>query len=622
VRQPAAAPRPPTASSEATLSPTFDFAATAAARKVHGELMSTVASFAATTQGRDRLRRLPFLPDAASAQAMACKVMEAKAVVAPLDRERVRSLLGRLAPVPDPPARQVAGRLVACESEEIRAAWERRGLHRFARLCGPEGLRQADGYDLVVCLYEDGVDVSGDSLVELPASAPIEEVAPESALAWLEAHREALGAAATLAQTFAKPTCANEALLILEESRRAHTTPKALRRQVEDVRREVDALVRERTAGLTVSGTDVLQSLGGRLPQAVQAAVDQALAEGARRLQERTGCSFQPYVAGSPVQVDDDEVEAVELQLEARGHVDTFLRLGRAAKALAALRPRLETELAAWREFELAFTLGCLAHHYDLHPARFGPGLRFEASVHLDLAGPDKAHAQRIAYRLGEGEPVALLTGANSGGKTTLLEHILQVVLMARMGLPVVGEGVEVPWVDEVHYVTARRSLDAGAFESFLKAFLPVSLGDRRRLVLADEVEAVTEAEAAARILGCFLDRLHASGSLAVVVSHMAPRILAHTGAPVRVDGIEATGLDSRNRLVVDRNPRLGRLARSTPELIVQRLAATAKGPARELYADLLSRFQAATPDPAPASTRVRRRPAKGSRTPAGDMHK
>lgn len=586
------------------------FLATAAARKVRDEVIAHLVPFAATAQGRERLRHLRFLPDARTAEASARAILQEAGRFAALDRETVRALLARIGPGVEPPARQQPGRLVVCESEEIREGWEVRGLHKHVRLAGPEGLRQAEDYDLVVFLYEEGTTVDAESLVELPADAPVCEIAPEAVLAWFTANRAAIAATAELSRLLASPTVAGDAVRLMEEAQRAHTTPVALRRHVEEVRLEVDRLVRERTAGVTVSGADVLESLGRRLPPALQKAVDGALAEGARMLQERTGCTLQPYRAGSPVQVDEDDVEEAERGLAARGHVESFLRLGRAAKALAALRPALEAEFAAWRDFEVRFALGSFALHHGLHPARFGSRLRFESSVHLDFAAD--GNAQRIAYRLGDKEPVALLTGANSGGKTTLLEHILQLMLMARLGLPVVGEGVEVPWVDEVHYVTARRSLDAGAFESFLKAFLPVALGDRRRLILADEVEAVTEAEAASRIVGCFLDRLHVSGSLAVVVSHMAPQILRHTSAPVRVDGIEATGLDSRNRLIVDRNPVLGKLARSTPELIVQRLAATAKGPAKELFAELLSRFApAATTEPTTANAPATRPPTR-----------
>ena len=44
-----------------------------------------------------------------------------------------------------------------------------------------------------------------------------------------------------------------------------------------------------------------------------------------------------------------------------------------------------------------------------------------------------------------------------------------------------------------------------------------------------------------------------------------------------RVDGIEAKGLNEDMELIVDHNPVLGRLANSTPELIIERLAKTQK---------------------------------------------
>ena len=45
--------------------------------------------------------------------------------------------------------------------------------------------------------------------------------------------------------------------------------------------------------------------------------------------------------------------------------------------------------------------------------------------------------------------------------------------------------------------------------------------------------------------------------------------------ALTRIDGIEAKGLTAEFDLIVDHNPVLGRLANSTPELIVEKMANT-----------------------------------------------
>jgi dsDNA-specific endonuclease/ATPase MutS2 len=112
------------------------------------------------------------------------------------------------------------------------------------------------------------------------------------------------------------------------------------------------------------------------------------------------------------------------------------------------------------------------------------------------------------------------------------------------------------------------------------------------KLVLADELESITEPGASAKIIACMLDELNRLGSMAVFVSHLAEEIEKLAETPVRVDGIEASGLDSENNLIVRRTPRYNYLARSTPELILDRLVRTTTGAEHEFYSRLLSKFK------------------------------
>ncbi|HUR26431.1 MAG TPA: helix-hairpin-helix domain-containing protein [Candidatus Thermoplasmatota archaeon] len=570
-----------------------EFLATPPSRKLHDEVLAKLLAHASTSAGKNRLRLLGPLPTPEEAERHAAKVLQHKATVAALDRDAVRAALRRLSRPTAPQPRLDPTRLVVCETDEIHDRLLSLGVHQWVTLAGARDLERAPGFDLVAYVYEDGTDLDGfDNVVEVPASAGLGEVAPNAVLAWAAHNRQAIEACQRLAKLTGKPSKAGDALAALGEATKAGVTPAQLRKQADAIARELDLELRTQVATLQLSGRDVLEALGKKIPAALQAVLDAALAEGRRRLLERTGHDGQPFAAAFPFAVDEEEMDRIERRIETVGRMETFQAQVRLARRLDGLRQALEQEAEGWLAFDAEFALGCFALENGLHAATFGDDLAFDASIHLDLAAtPD---VQRIAYRLGGPHPVALLTGANSGGKTTLLEHVGQLVLMARLGLPVVGEGVRVPWVDELHYVTARRSLDAGAFESFLRTFLPVVHGGRRRLVLADEVEAVTELEAAGRILGFVVDRLarDCPGSLAIVVSHMAPQVLRHVTQPVRVDGIEATGLDEEWRLIVDRTPRMGHFARSTPELIVQRLAATAKGPDQALYADLLALFR------------------------------
>jgi len=79
---------------------------------------------------------------------------------------------------------------------------------------------------------------------------------------------------------------------------------------------------------------------------------------------------------------------------------------------------------------------------------------------------------------------------------------------------------------------------------------------------------------------------------MAVFVSHLAEDVRRYVETPVRVDGIEAEGLDENNNLRVNRSPRYNYLAKSTPELILDRLVRSTKGPEREFYARLLAKFK------------------------------
>ena len=57
-----------------------------------------------------------------------------------------------------------------------------------------------------------------------------------------------------------------------------------------------------------------------------------------------------------------------------------------------------------------------------------------------------------------------------------------------------------------------------------------------------------------------------------------------------RIDGIEAKGLDENFELIVDHNPVLGRLAHSTPELIVKKMAKSSENSYFSFLNDFLER--------------------------------
>jgi len=160
---------------------------------------------------------------------------------------------------------------------------------------------------------------------------------------------------------------------------------------------------------------------------------------------------------------------------------------------------------------------------------------------------------------------------------------------LGQMGLPVPAESVRLERFEALHYqAKTQGTLDAGAFESTLREFGSLVAGERTRLVLVDELESITEPGASAVIIAGILEALTESDSTAVFVSHLAGEIREAAAVDVTVDGIEALGLED-GELQVNRSPVKDHLARSTPELIVEKLAE--EGTDDVFYRDLLEKF-------------------------------
>jgi dsDNA-specific endonuclease/ATPase MutS2 len=221
-------------------------------------------------------------------------------------------------------------------------------------------------------------------------------------------------------------------------------------------------------------------------------------------------------------------------------------------------------------------------------------GVGFRGGRNLFLKG----NIQPVDYVIGKSkifsgkkERAVVITGANSGGKTTLLQLITQAVILTQMGLGVPADESVSSLFEEVYYFGKSQGTDAGAFETLLKTFGELSKSAKGRLILADEIEAITEPGAAAKILVAILDWFKEDKTtLIAVVTHLGEDIKEHVGKGVRIDGIEASGLDDELNLMVNRNPTLGKVAKSTPELILERLSRTSTK--KNFYNWILKRFK------------------------------
>ncbi|MFC5971095.1 DNA mismatch repair protein [Halomarina salina] len=233
----------------------------------------------------------------------------------------------------------------------------------------------------------------------------------------------------------------------------------------------------------------------------------------------------------------------------------------------------------------LEVSLARFAVAFDLRPPTLveGDALAMRGARNLDLLAAD-GRVQPVDYAVGDhslggdapsGDRVAVLTGANSGGKTTLLETLCQVALLAHMGLPVPAEECEVGLVDSLVFHRRHASFNAGVLESTLRSVVPPLTTEGRTLMLVDEFEAITEPGSAADLLHGLVTLTVERDALGAYVTHLAED-LEPLPEVARVDGIFAEGLTPDLELEVDYQPRFGTVGRSTPEFIVSRLVAEA----------------------------------------------
>jgi len=265
-------------------------------------------------------------------------------------------------------------------------------------------------------------------------------------------------------------------------------------------------------------------------------------------------------------------------------------------EAIEEARPTVDAAVEAVDDVALYLSLARFADEFDLtRPAfvdRETVAVASARNLALVAAGTE---VQPVTYAIGEhdldfgGDPsgtgetatpppghrVAVLTGANSGGKTTLLETLCQVQLLAQMGLPVPAADAEVGVVETVVFHRRHASFNAGVLESTLRSVVPPLTDEGHALMLVDEFEAITEPGSAANLLHGLVQLTVDRGALGVFVTHLADD-LEPLPPEARTDGIFAEGLTQDLDLEVDYQPRFETVGRSTPEFIVSRLVANA----------------------------------------------
>ena len=381
---------------------------------------------------------------------------------------------------------------------------------------------------------------------------------------------------------------------------------KTVKQLEEDVNQQVEQAMND--AKMALSGAELLEALadGTSFQRKLRDATGHVIQEAMQQAREHLAaflepahlrCPFDLFTDAWPAKIDRRTIDGIDAALESKLKAEKTDHLVNLARQLGPMKVHCEQAVSRLIEVDQWLSIARWARHDRcVMPELVDHGLWLDEGRHVLLGvDPDPVtYGLGSAAIKGDQQSLALLTGANSGGKTTLLECMAYACILAHMGLPVPAKHARVGKVDALHILAkAGGTQSAGALEQTLVELATVVSDPTPKLILADELEAITEPGAGARIIAGMLLAAEAQPDTSMLlVTHLAPAILASTGRDdLRVDGIEASGLGPDLELLVDRTPKRNHLARSTPELIVKRLVEKSSGTAKALFGDILEMF-------------------------------
>lgn len=571
--------------------PKEDFLKTGRAIQIYDDIISRILGYANTKYGQNRILLISPTKDIEKIQENLNFVMMAKKTVSKLPISEISSLLKKVNPSIREKPEYDPAKAILVESKEDYNRLMDMDLNKYATLITSEEVQNIEDYEFVIYVFSTGqIELDDAYNVAMVTGDSMEyEIIPETVLSYFYTNYGLLCNVLKIKEILGRESAIPEIIEIIDSLRSSQIDESIFDTGVEDAKKNADKKLAQSIKQVDLKGDEVLALMDEGMTAKIQSIFDTVIKEAREEIKEVTGCSFDPFIQKYPVEIDYQELERVKRQQISAQHLNTFDKKVNAASRLSKLKENAEMEIREILQFDYEFALGCFAHYYNLNPPEIGNEFNFNGGIHLNLALENGDNIQKIDYSLKIPENVAILTGANSGGKTTLLETLAQISIMAQMGLPVCAEEATVKLVDEVYFFSKQRSLDAGAFESFLNTFMPVVITDTVKLALLDELEAITELEAAVKIIASFIDMLKDSQSYAIIVTHMAHELMKYT--QVRVDGIEAKGLDENYNLIVDRTPKMNYLAKSTPELILRMIYEKSDGKLRDIYGQMLEKF-------------------------------
>jgi len=459
------------------------------------------------------------------------------------------------------------------------------------------------GGDVVLLLGGEAEGSGLPGVISMPATPESIDVDPEAFVNYFLERRRVVEAAAALVSQLEGSGSAGE---LFDVDARSLTRTSSILKSLEATREpDLESTLFEAQERLNEEAKRIADRGGGA--KEFREALDEALFELTNsfrldREEQRVLHQAAYEQLSVPFEFSPVGVRALVSRHTRRLGESRYFGVRKAAAELWSLREAVDRGVESVFRLDYLLAVARFAKDFRLKPARIngGAGIGFLNAANLLLLDEEargRLKVERVSYTVGSTEikipgagvfGVAMLTGANSGGKTTLLLTIAAIHIMTILGLPVPADEAEVPLLP-LYLFRRRTTRKAGSLEHAVHSLAPVFADPEPKILLIDEFEALTEPISAGRMVASIVNRVSLSNCLTVFVTHLAREALPHVKVKIRVDGIEASGVDASGELIVERQPRFNHVGTSTPELVIRRLHMKARNRrVRALYVEMM----------------------------------
>lgn len=338
---------------------------------------------------------------------------------------------------------------------------------------------------------------------------------------------------------------------------------KISRERIEEAVSGINENIFENLKSFNITGESLFNMLSeNKLPKEIEKIINDSI----KNAERGTNIPEHLFSFGIPVKINEEELDNFFKIQDTSENTEFAEKIKRNSTNLKKIPEKLERLEELLIIYDFVSGISKFISDKEKWPV-FSYEFSIENAKNIFLEKP-----QPVSFCLNENEKCSILTGANSGGKTTLIEHVIQVITLFNLGFPSDGI-IKTPIFSEIYYFAKNKGdANRGAFENLLVQISKIKPG-KKTLILADEIESVTEPGVAGKIISATSRYFIERDCFLIIATHLGHEIKKVLPKNARIDGIEAKGLDENNELIVDHNPVLGKLAHSTPELIVEKMA-------------------------------------------------